>query len=289
MLRWRRRQIARSLDRSDDGALHAPGRPAADREESASRASLYILSVSSALVALGFIGQASETGTTFDVFALTVLPTLYVLGVFTFVRVVECGAEDFRYGVAISRSATTTSRSPATKQLFLLSGHDDGRGVRERCGAARATQAVLHLRNGRRRGQHGRWQCDRGRARGDSRCVAWSSRRRGRHRGARFLVALLRYADRLLEGARAVPSRSSPRRRSSVALLLAVLGFALVLVSTGCSGSPGSDGPLAREPSTSMGRQAYTLMQMNLCLSGLAGCYAKAAYPAVVHEAAADP
>jgi endonuclease/exonuclease/phosphatase family metal-dependent hydrolase len=29
----------------------------------------------------------------------------------------------------------------------------------------------------------------------------------------------------------------------------------------------------------------YTLMQMNLCLSGLAGCYAKVAYPAVVEEA----
>ena len=28
-------------------------------------------------------------------------------------------------------------------------------------------------------------------------------------------------------------------------------------------------------------------MQMNLCLSGRAGCYAKAAYPAVVNEAAA--
>jgi endonuclease/exonuclease/phosphatase family metal-dependent hydrolase len=30
---------------------------------------------------------------------------------------------------------------------------------------------------------------------------------------------------------------------------------------------------------------AYTLMQMNLCLSGLAGCYAKVDYPAVVQEA----
>jgi hypothetical protein len=37
------------------------------------------------------------------VFALTVLPTLYVLGAFTFIRVVECGAEDFRYGLAINR------------------------------------------------------------------------------------------------------------------------------------------------------------------------------------------
>ena len=31
----------------------------------------------------------------------------------------------------------------------------------------------------------------------------------------------------------------------------------------------------------------YTLLQMNLCLSGLAGCYAKVAYPAVVEEAVA--
>ena len=35
------------------------------------------------------------------------------------------------------------------------------RGVRERCGAAREAQAVLHLRNGRRRDQQrGRWQLD---------------------------------------------------------------------------------------------------------------------------------
>jgi hypothetical protein len=95
--------------------------------ESASRASLYILSVSSTLVALGFIGQS---GRTFDVFALTVLPTLYLLGVFTFVRVVECSAEDFRYGVAINRIRNYYKRIAGDQAgLFLLSGHDDGRGV----------------------------------------------------------------------------------------------------------------------------------------------------------------
>jgi len=98
--------------------------------ESASRASLYVLSVSSTLVALGFITNASETGRTFDVFALTVLPTLYVLGVFTFVRVVECGAEDFRYGVAINRIRGYYKQIAGEQaRLFLLSGHDDGRGV----------------------------------------------------------------------------------------------------------------------------------------------------------------
>ena len=35
------------------------------------------------------------------------------------------------------------------------------------------------------------------------------------------------------------------------------------------------------------GRSTYTLMQMNLCLSGFAGCYRKVAYPAGVQEAVA--
>jgi hypothetical protein len=47
----------------------------------------------------------------------------------------------------------------------------------------------------------------------------------------------------------------------------------LVLALTGSGGSPRGS--------------TYALMQMNLCLSGLAGCYAKTAYPAVVEEAMA--
>jgi endonuclease/exonuclease/phosphatase family metal-dependent hydrolase len=65
--------------------------------------------------------------------------------------------------------------------------------------------------------------------------------------------------------------------------LVAAVGCALVLALTGCGGSSGTSGALAREPSPT--RSTYTLLQMNLCLSGLAGCYGKAAYPAVVREA----
>jgi endonuclease/exonuclease/phosphatase family metal-dependent hydrolase len=73
------------------------------------------------------------------------------------------------------------------------------------------------------------------------------------------------------------------RSGSCVLLLLAALGCALVLAASGCSESSETDDPPAREPSTS----TYTLMQMNLCLSGLGGCYDQAAYPAVVGEAVA--
>jgi endonuclease/exonuclease/phosphatase family metal-dependent hydrolase len=56
----------------------------------------------------------------------------------------------------------------------------------------------------------------------------------------------------------------------------------LALVVTGCGASMGTRaaGP-AGEGST------FSVMQMNLCLSGLAGCYGKAAYPAVIDEAVA--
>jgi hypothetical protein len=98
--------------------------------ESSSRAALYIGAVSSTLVALGFIGQVSPRGDTFNTFALTVLPTLYLLGVFTVVRLVECGAEDFRYGLAINRIRGYYKQLAGERaNLFLLSGHDDGLGV----------------------------------------------------------------------------------------------------------------------------------------------------------------
>src|SRR3954447_12117438 len=98
--------------------------------ESSSRAALCIGAVSSTLVALGFLAQLSAGGDTFNAFALTVLPTLYLLGVFTFVRLVECGAEDFRYGLAINRIRGYYKEIAGERaDLFLLSGHDDGRGV----------------------------------------------------------------------------------------------------------------------------------------------------------------
>jgi hypothetical protein len=98
--------------------------------ESSARASVYVFAVSSALVALGFIGQLSDVGDVFNAFALTVLPTLYLLGIVTFVRLVECGVEDFRYGLAINRIRHYYKEVAGDRaDLFLLSGHDDGAGV----------------------------------------------------------------------------------------------------------------------------------------------------------------
>jgi endonuclease/exonuclease/phosphatase family metal-dependent hydrolase len=66
----------------------------------------------------------------------------------------------------------------------------------------------------------------------------------------------------------------------SAAPLLAAVGCALVLVLTGCGRSsvPAAAGPLPQG-------STYTLMQMNLCLSGLAACYGRVDYPAGVEDA----
>ena len=75
------------------------------------------------------------------------------------------------------------------------------------------------------------------------------------------------------------------------ALVCVAGGCALVVAVTGCAGALGSSVSLA---SVSLGRPiplpaaagaTYTLMQMNLCLSGFAACYGKVAYPAGVNEA----
>jgi endonuclease/exonuclease/phosphatase family metal-dependent hydrolase len=78
--------------------------------------------------------------------------------------------------------------------------------------------------------------------------------------------------------------RCADRSRSSPALLLAAVSCALVLAVTGCNrGSSGPTGLPAREPS-SVG-STYAVMQMNLCLSGFAGCSGRSTYPAVLKEA----
>ena len=71
--------------------------------------------------------------------------------------------------------------------------------------------------------------------------------------------------------------------RRFTAALLAAAGCALALGLTGCSRSSGTAAAAVRSPAGS----AYALMQMNLCLSGLAACYRKVQYPAVLDEAIA--
>ncbi len=68
-----------------------------------------------------------------------------------------------------------------------------------------------------------------------------------------------------------------------MAALCAASAGALILCLAGCGGSAGTAAAALRRSD-----RGYTLMQMNLCLSGLAGCYAKVHYPEGVQAAVAE-
>jgi hypothetical protein len=98
--------------------------------ETMGRSALYLGAVSSALIALGFVAQASGDSDLFRVFTLIVLPTLYALGIFTFVRLVELSVEDVFYGRAINRIRHYyIERAGEHAGYFALSGNDDAIGV----------------------------------------------------------------------------------------------------------------------------------------------------------------
>jgi hypothetical protein len=98
--------------------------------ENTGRSSLYLTAVSSALVALGFIAQASDVGEKFRLFWLAVIPVLFWLGLLTFVRVLEKSIEDLYRARATNRIRHYyLELAGADAGYFLLGGNDDVAGV----------------------------------------------------------------------------------------------------------------------------------------------------------------
>jgi len=100
--------------------------------ESGSRAILFLGTVSSAVVALAFIGQVSGIGTAFYVFGLVLMPTLFFLGIVTFARVLQTGIEDITYALGTNRIRHFyVELIPPISPYFILSAHDDRVGTAE--------------------------------------------------------------------------------------------------------------------------------------------------------------
>ena len=68
--------------------------------DAAARSSLYVFSLSSSLVAMGFTSRSREV---FVPFITIVLPAIFVLGVFTVMRLVDTALENMRYLAGIAR------------------------------------------------------------------------------------------------------------------------------------------------------------------------------------------
>src|SRR4029453_12339084 len=62
--------------------------------EANGRSTLYLGTLSSAVIAITFVGQANQLGDTFYLFAPPLLPPVFLLGVFSYLRLVQTSIED---------------------------------------------------------------------------------------------------------------------------------------------------------------------------------------------------
>jgi hypothetical protein len=112
--------------------------------ESNGRSALFLSTVSRAVVALAFIGQVADVCQQFFLFALAVLPTLFFLGLLTYLRLAQSASEDLLYSRAINRIRRYyLDLDPAAPSWFLLGGHDDIHGVMANMGLVTSNWHLL--------------------------------------------------------------------------------------------------------------------------------------------------
>jgi hypothetical protein len=98
------------------------------------RASLFLGTVSTSVVALALVGGLSRSGEgvsqAFYIFGLVLLPSLTFLGLVTFARVLQSGIEDLLYARGINRIRHLyQEHAPQMRPYFVLSAYDDDAGV----------------------------------------------------------------------------------------------------------------------------------------------------------------
>jgi hypothetical protein len=87
--------------------------------EGASRSSIYIFSLSSSLVAMGF---AAQSHTAFMPFVATVLPAVFVLGLFTVLRLVDIAAESMQLHIGIAHVRSYYRTLGAEAEIIFAAG-----------------------------------------------------------------------------------------------------------------------------------------------------------------------
>jgi hypothetical protein len=98
--------------------------------DSNGRAALYLSTVSGAVIALAFIGQVADVGRAFYLFAFALLPALVLLGILTYLRLLQTAVEDLFYARAINRIRHRyVDLDPDAARWFLLTSHDDPSAV----------------------------------------------------------------------------------------------------------------------------------------------------------------
>ena len=102
--------------------------------EANGRSTLYLGTLSSAVIAIAFVGQTNELGDEFYLFALTLLPPVFLLGVFTYLRLVQTSIEDVVYTVGLFRIREYFLRLDVAAVPFFPPTGPDGIKKLERMG-----------------------------------------------------------------------------------------------------------------------------------------------------------
>jgi hypothetical protein len=113
-----------------------------------SRTGIFLTVLSAIVVALSLVAQGTGLGQTFRVFALLLLPIGLLIGLATYIRLVEADIEDVWLVTGMNRIRQAYIQlAPDLDQYFVTSHHDDEAGILQTY-SFRHQLGVLHLLSG---------------------------------------------------------------------------------------------------------------------------------------------
>jgi hypothetical protein len=98
--------------------------------EALSRATVFLTVLSAAIIALALLADATGFGPHTTTLALVLLPVVLLLGIATYVRLVQINTEEFQLALAMNRLRHAYLKiEPGLEPYFTTGHHDDERGV----------------------------------------------------------------------------------------------------------------------------------------------------------------
>ena len=98
--------------------------------EAFSRAGMFLTTLSGSIVALGLVGGASGFGDAFTLMAPVILPIVLFIGVATYIRLGASNFHEAQCVIGMNRiRAAYLELAPDLARYFVMSGHDDPRGI----------------------------------------------------------------------------------------------------------------------------------------------------------------
>lgn len=114
--------------------------------EAMSRATVFLTVLSASIVALALLADATGFGPQTTTLALVLLPVVLLLGIATYVRLVQINTEEFQLVLAMNRLRRAyLTIEPGLEPYFTTGHHDDERGLVTTYMLDRPSQARLWL------------------------------------------------------------------------------------------------------------------------------------------------